>query len=743
MADRESDEELFTFSWLALKLLGKNLYSNPWSALSELVANGLDAGADRVLVYVDVRTKDAASIDVFDNGRGMSRADIQTYVRVGYNKRDDPERAEDGGRAPMGRKGIGKLAALYLSPHFYLRTKREGDDTAWHLDARDGAIRDDDRPALRAVGQIPPSANLLLWEAFPSGTFISLRDVDLRGYGSESVAALGARLANQFVLESESESESEKPTEVAPAPGEDDRTVGPVIELFVHSAANAGDPLEFSVVRKQVAFKNFAFVMTRFAGQHPAPAEILEAPAHVKIPAPDLKGGFYSHLPETGTFEQRPDTKDKEIADLGERLDLDATTIDGLAFSLEGWIGLHATIEVDAAKENDDRFRKNKFYNPAQLRVYVRGKLASDRLLGQLGITGTYANYIEGEISFDVLDADGLADIATSNRQDFDETDERVTLLRALVRPVVRALIQKRNALAEQITALSKEERSRRETAGKAVLVEQFGKDLEGYPELTPESRGELQLIVANKVKGDVVAKEDFKVFISHASADRGFASFIYELLLSRGVRAAEVFYTSRVGDTAQYEDARALGVVIRDNILAANTLLFYLTSKNFGTSEFCLFEAGAGWATRAVNEYLKLNVEYAAVPAFLSNSRVEFQLLDGGTITLTPAVHNYLIERVLNPMIEHLNQGRKIAEEDEIELFEKVAFPTVVELRRAKKVLSDYFDSSIVEHWDAHIEPNMSEYLDAYFGSGSSPTETNAPTRRRGPKRRGGRRRR
>lgn len=33
----------FDFSYAALKLLGKNLYSNAANAISELVANGLDA----------------------------------------------------------------------------------------------------------------------------------------------------------------------------------------------------------------------------------------------------------------------------------------------------------------------------------------------------------------------------------------------------------------------------------------------------------------------------------------------------------------------------------------------------------------------------------------------------------------------------------------------------------------------------------------------------------------------------
>ena len=39
----------FTFGWLALKLLGKSLYSNAWSAISELVANGFDAGAKKYM----------------------------------------------------------------------------------------------------------------------------------------------------------------------------------------------------------------------------------------------------------------------------------------------------------------------------------------------------------------------------------------------------------------------------------------------------------------------------------------------------------------------------------------------------------------------------------------------------------------------------------------------------------------------------------------------------------------------
>ena len=36
----------FNFTYYAMKLLGKTLYSSPWTAVSEIVANGIDAGAE-------------------------------------------------------------------------------------------------------------------------------------------------------------------------------------------------------------------------------------------------------------------------------------------------------------------------------------------------------------------------------------------------------------------------------------------------------------------------------------------------------------------------------------------------------------------------------------------------------------------------------------------------------------------------------------------------------------------------
>ena len=55
---RNTDNAIyFNFSYSALKLLGKNLYNNSAAAISELVANGLDAKAKNVYVYIDMSDK--------------------------------------------------------------------------------------------------------------------------------------------------------------------------------------------------------------------------------------------------------------------------------------------------------------------------------------------------------------------------------------------------------------------------------------------------------------------------------------------------------------------------------------------------------------------------------------------------------------------------------------------------------------------------------------------------------------
>ena len=117
-----------------LELLSKDLYTNLYFVLAELIANAYDADAENV--YVSISDKE---IRVEDDGTGMSPDTLdQVYLFVGSESRncDENARTAGKGRLKMGRKGIGKLAALSVSDGFQLITLQAGNETAVFIPSR-------------------------------------------------------------------------------------------------------------------------------------------------------------------------------------------------------------------------------------------------------------------------------------------------------------------------------------------------------------------------------------------------------------------------------------------------------------------------------------------------------------------------------------------------------------------------------------------------------------------------------
>lgn len=107
-----------------LELLSKDLYTNMYFVLAELIANSYDADAENVYVYID-----DAEIRVEDDGNGMSPDNLNDkYLLVGGESRTSEENARTTKkkRLKMGRKGVGKLAALSISNGFKLITVYNG-----------------------------------------------------------------------------------------------------------------------------------------------------------------------------------------------------------------------------------------------------------------------------------------------------------------------------------------------------------------------------------------------------------------------------------------------------------------------------------------------------------------------------------------------------------------------------------------------------------------------------------------
>lgn len=118
-----------------LELLGPNLYTNIYYVLAELIANSYDADAKNVYI---ISNKD--DIRVEDDGHGMSYAagDIHKYLNVAAVSRNSEEDAytKSGTRRKMGRKGVGKLAALSVSENVDVMTVCNGEKSGFVLSRR-------------------------------------------------------------------------------------------------------------------------------------------------------------------------------------------------------------------------------------------------------------------------------------------------------------------------------------------------------------------------------------------------------------------------------------------------------------------------------------------------------------------------------------------------------------------------------------------------------------------------------
>lgn len=115
-----------------LELLGPSLYTNIYYILAELIANAYDAEAHNVYI---ISNKD--DITVEDDGKGMSyqNGDIKKYLSVAEVSRNNNEDSTTKTlkRKKMGRKGVGKLAALSVSENVLIKTISNGEKSGFIL----------------------------------------------------------------------------------------------------------------------------------------------------------------------------------------------------------------------------------------------------------------------------------------------------------------------------------------------------------------------------------------------------------------------------------------------------------------------------------------------------------------------------------------------------------------------------------------------------------------------------------
>lgn len=134
-----SDAPVFEmrFDPRTIEHLGVKMYSTLPPALAELISNAYDADANEVTLIFHEQNGIPASIQVVDDGEGMTAEEIQEkFLVIGRNRRreegDQTTRRHQ--RLATGKKGLGKLALFGLAKTIAITTRCEGRKSKFILD---------------------------------------------------------------------------------------------------------------------------------------------------------------------------------------------------------------------------------------------------------------------------------------------------------------------------------------------------------------------------------------------------------------------------------------------------------------------------------------------------------------------------------------------------------------------------------------------------------------------------------
>jgi len=112
-----------------IKHLGLKMYSTLPPALAELISNAYDADASQVTIRLIEGNEAARSIEIIDDGDGLSYDEInEKFLVIGRNRRiDDGDKpSKRFSRKPTGKKGLGKLALFGVANTIIIKTIQNG-----------------------------------------------------------------------------------------------------------------------------------------------------------------------------------------------------------------------------------------------------------------------------------------------------------------------------------------------------------------------------------------------------------------------------------------------------------------------------------------------------------------------------------------------------------------------------------------------------------------------------------------
>lgn len=543
-----------------LELLGPNLYTNIYYVLAELIANAYDADAHNVYV---ISNKDDIRIE--DDGHGMSyeNGEINKFLNVAGVSRfsEDDAKTRSGNRRKMGRKGVGKLAALSVSESVDVMTISNGEKSGFIL-----SRRPIDGNKLQAI----PDENIKFCYIKDNGTAIVMKNPRYR-------------------LNKSLESVKRNLLKIFPLVNEDFK-----IHIIRGNEKVTIDNFDENIAKSLCAFISLGDEFT------------------------DLES-FVPNL-----FPERRSELVENRAPYTEALTLkDNTGIEHeYELKIEGWIGAYAstrgrkTTLTDFPDNFISLYANKKLGEFNILPIVGQNKLNEVFVVGQL-----YVDLFELSELPDMALSNRQGYKSDDPRYESVIKYVRNILLPDILRK--RVLFSEEQKKRKNQLAL--ETQKGNEAKLRAAVDEFKTKVSEnaaiGIGKLVPgSSRETIEQVISDAINKNaqtlglktIVDSQKKKILISHASKDKVLADLVYSFLLFNGVPPEDILYTSCDDEISRIpENVASIYDYLREFFVESysNQKIFviFITSKNTPEAWGAMTEIGAAWITQVDNRIFNI----------------------------------------------------------------------------------------------------------------------------------------
>lgn len=104
------------------------------------------------------------------------------------------------------------------------------------------------------------------------------------------------------------------------------------------------------------------------------------------------------------------------------------------------------------------------------------------------------------------------------------------------------------------------------------------------------------------------------------------------------------------------------------------------------------------------------MSTTYDGIPRYLTNDKQEMIAAPSEDIELDSRTYQ-IFRRFINHIIDHINKGRAIKHDVQLEPLPDPQFPDKAELKKIGKTPQDYMDPLFLEYWEAYVVDSLSEY--------------------------------